>query len=98
MIDWGSDTLGLVLLGIGGIVIFRLKKKRFNRTNHYGVQQYSSYWAKLAALIKEKLLTGAAVLSICSGITLLAFNHVESWGWIVVLPVYAFVIFLLFGS
>ena len=98
MIKWGSDIIGVMLLGVGGAVIFGLKKKQFNRTNHYGVQQYPSYWAKLAALIKEKLLTGAAVLSICAGITLLAFTHVESWGWIVVLPIYAFVIFLLFGS
>jgi hypothetical protein len=98
MVDWGSDTLGVVLLGIGGLVIFRFKKKQFNRTNKYGVQQYSSYWVKLAALIKERLLAGIAVLSIGVGVTLLAFNHVESWGWIVVLPIYAFVIFLLFGS
>lgn len=98
MIDWGSDTLGVVLLGIGGLVIFRLKKKRFDRINNYGVQQYSGYWVKLAALIKERLVAGIAVLSIGAGITLLAFNHVESWGWLVVLPVYAFVVFLLFGS
>jgi hypothetical protein len=98
MIDWGSDTIGVVFLCLGSLVILRLRKNKFNRTNQYGAQQYSSYWMKLAALIKERLLAGIAVLSIGVGITLLAFNHVESWGWIVVLPVYAFVIFLLFGS
>ena len=98
MIDWGSDTIGVVFLCLGSLVILRLRKKKFNRTNKYGVQQYSSYWVKLAALVKERLLAGIAVISIGAGITLLAFNHVESWGWLVVLPIYAFVIFLLFGS
>lgn len=96
--NWGADTIDVVLLVLGMFLMLRFRRRQFDRTNAFGVQQFTSYWAKIGAVTKDALLGGSSVLLLCSGVLLLAFNHVDSWGWIVVLPLMAFSLFLLVGS
>ncbi len=96
--NWGSDMIGVVLLVLGVFLMLWFRKRRFDRTNAFGFQQFTNYWAKIGAVTKDVVLGGSSVLLLCSGVLLLAFNHVDSWGWIVVLPVMAFSLFLLLGS
>ena len=98
MLDSGSDAIGVVLFILGAYIMLRLRKRRFDRTNVFGVQQFSSYWGSLVAKAKDWLLGGAAVFLLCTGTVLLAFNHVASWGWIVALPVCVIMIFMMIGN
>lgn len=96
--DWGSDAIGVVLLAIGLFLMLRFRKRQFDRTNASVSSSFWSYWAKIGAKTKDAVLGGSSVFLLCSGVLVLTFNHVDSWGWIVVLPVLAFMLFLLLGN
>lgn len=95
--DWGSDFVGIVLLAFGAVLAFWLRKRKFDRTNEFGIEIYASYWGKLGAKTKDGLFGGSAICLISTGLLILAFRHVDSWGWIVVLPVCALMLFVLIG-
>ena len=48
--------------------------------------------------IKDGLLRYVSLLLLSAGLVILGFRYEDSWGWIVTLPVYALMLFLLFGS
>ena len=97
-VSLGSDPLGIALLMLGAIFTVWFRKRRFDRTNAFGVQQFINYWSKIGAVVKDLILKSSAIILISAGILVLAFNHTDSWGLLIVLPVLAFVLFLLFGS
>lgn len=95
--DWSSDGIGFALLGIGTCLTLWFRKRRFDRTNAFGVQRFSNFWSMIAARTKDLVLEGSSILLLCSGVIMLAFNHLDSWGWIVALPVLGFTLFVLIG-
>ena len=95
---WGAEYVGALLLALGAALTLVSRKRRFDRTNQFGVEQFASYWYKLGTQIKEGLLRYVSLLLLSAGIFILGFRYEDSWGWIVTLPVYAFMLFLLFGS
>ena len=50
------------------------------------------------AQIKDGLLRYVSLLLRSAGFVVLGFRYEGLWGWIVTLPVYAFMLLLLFGS
>ena len=48
--------------------------------------------------IKDGLLWYVSLLLLSAGFVVLELRYEDSWGWVVTLPVYAFMLFLLFGS
>ena len=95
---WGTEYIGALLLALGIALTLTRKKRRFDRTNQYGIEQFPSYWAKMSTNIKDGLLCSISLLLLSAGLLILGFRFEDSWGWIVTLPVYAFMLFLLFGS
>ena len=95
---WGSEFMGMLLLALGAVLTLVRRKRRFDRTNQFGVEQFSSYWVKLGVNIKDGALRYISLILLTSGIVILGFRFEDFWGWIVTLPVYAFMLFLLFGS
>ena len=95
---WGSEFMGMLLLALGAVFTLARRKRRFDRTNQFGVEQFSSYLVKLGVNIKDGALRYVSLILLTSGIVILGFRFEDSWGWIVTLPVYAFMLFLLFGS
>ena len=95
---WGSEFMGMLLLALGAVLTLVRRNRRFDRTNQFGVEQFSSYWVKLGVNIKDGTLRYISLIRLTSGIVILGFRFEDSWGWIVMLPVYAFMLFLLFGS
>jgi hypothetical protein len=83
---------------LAAIFTFWARKRRFDRTNTFGIQQFKSYWEKIGAEAKDFTLKGLAIILMCSGMLILAFNHTDTWGLLIVLPVLAFLLFLLLGS
>ena len=94
----GSEYIGAILLALGVALTLARRMRRFDRTNQFGVEQFSSYWAKLGTDIKDGLLRYVSLLLLSAGLVILGFRYEDSWGWVVTLPVYAFMLFLLFGS
>jgi hypothetical protein len=95
--EWGAEYIGMLLLALGVALTLARRKRRFDRTNPFGVEQFSSYWGKLSANIKDGLLRYLALIFFSAGFVILGFRFEDSWGWIITLPVYLYMLFLLFG-
>ncbi len=93
----GPEFLGLLLLAAGVLLALWRRKRKFDRTNAFGIEQFPSYFRKLVAGAKDGMLGGGSLIFSCAGLLLLAFRYVDSWGWIVVLPVCAFLLVVLIG-
>ena len=60
-----STLFGVVLLAVGAFLYLREKKRRFDRTNKFGVERFSTYWQKLRARAVDGAIgfTGIILLS-----------------------------------
>lgn len=96
--EWGAEYIGALLLALGVALTLARRKRQFERTNQFGVEQFPSYWDKLGTNIKDGLLRYLSLFLLSVGLVILGFRFEDSWGWIVTLPIYAVMIFLLFGS
>lgn len=94
----GSAGPGAILFLIGGPLYFWQKKRVFDRTNQYGDEQFSGFRGKLIAKAKDKLIFGIAITLLFGGLLAVAFAYEATWGWIVLLPVYLFMLFLVVGA
>jgi hypothetical protein len=98
MVAESSAGLGAVLFPIGGLLYFWQVKRVFDRTNQFGVEQFSVFWGKLVAKAKDKPIFGIAITLLFGGLLAVAFAYEATWGWIVLLPVYLFILFLVVGA
>ncbi len=87
--------VGALLLGIGAWLTYWKRKRTFDRTNEYGVERFSSYWRKLLSLARETLIGASAFVLLSAGTLLVAFQYQDSWGGIILLPVYLYMLYLL---
>jgi hypothetical protein len=83
----------LALIGGGALVtgtgfFLWMKKRKFDRTNSVGVEQFESYSRKLAATFLDRCLGGLSAIFLIGGTVFLAYGFEDSWGWIVLLPLY----------
>jgi hypothetical protein len=92
-----ADLIGLILLGLGAIVALAVRRAVHRRTNKYGVEGFHSFAAKLRAQFGDHISIGAAIVLLSAGAIVLALNHVDSWGWIVIAPVAVVMLYLLVG-
>ena len=87
--------VGILLLGIGACLTYWKRKRIFNRTNEFGVERFPSYWRKLVSLGKDTLIGASAFVLLSAGTLLVAFQYQDSWGGVILLPVYLFMLYLL---
>jgi hypothetical protein len=97
MLGW-PEVLGTFGIAFGVILGLWRRKRKFDRTNAYGVEQFSSYWGKLGATTKDRFLGLSSLIFLSVGVLILAYRFEDSWGWVVMLPVYVSVLFLLVGT
>ena len=84
----------LVIAGAAGLH-FLWKRRVFRRTNAYGVERFESYPSKLGARSMDWALKFGSLLLLLTGVLVLSYLHVDTWGWLVIAPVLAFVLFVL---
>lgn len=77
---------GFLVAGTGSFLW--MKKRKFDRTNSAGVEQHKSYGRKLAAGLLDKSLAGTSAIFLIAGIVFMAYGFEDSWGWMVLLPLY----------
>jgi hypothetical protein len=96
--EWGAEYIGALLLALGVALTLAINKRRFDRSNQFGIEQFPNYWAKIGSKIKDGIQRYVSLILLSAGLVILGFRFEDSWGWIVTLPVYAFMLFLLIGS
>lgn len=95
---WGAEYIGALFISLGIVLTLVRRKRRFDRTNQFGIEQFPSYWKKLGTDFKDGLYRYSALILVLGGVLILAFRYEDSWGWIVTIPVYAYILFLVLGS
>jgi cytochrome c biogenesis protein CcdA len=88
-----EDIFGGAVVLLGVILFFWRNKRKFDRTNPAGIEQFSSYGGKLAARLWDSIIWVSAFMSLTGGVLFLANVHESTWGWIVLLPCYALLLF-----
>ena len=81
------DITGIVLAVIGAWLFYHSRKRVFDRRNAFGQEVFDSYGGKLVAHLIDWTLLGIGFFLAFTGLLVLAFEHQDSWGWIVILPV-----------
>ena len=74
-----GDIGGVLLLLTGLLCVYQVKKRRFNRTNAHGIQQFSRFEGKLLAKAGDAFLWLAAIATIAAGTVVLA-DRTETLG------------------
>ena len=92
---FGSVEFGVLLLIVGTVFYLWRKKRKSDRTNASGIEQFRSFGNKMSGVFFDGLIGWVALICHCAGILILAMQFQDSWGWMVLLPVYAFVLFLI---
>lgn len=88
--DWAAGLIALLLMSAGVVLGMKARKREFDRTNAFGVERFPTLLTKLASKTKDQVYKGGAVILLGSGILLLSYIHMTTWGWIVWLPIALF--------
>jgi hypothetical protein len=70
----GVYVLGIVLTVVGISLGLWKAKRKFDRTNAHGVEQFRSFGGKMIATTFDDLLYWAAIASLFVGLFILAFS------------------------
>jgi hypothetical protein len=74
---------------------FLWKRRVYQRTNACGVERFWSYSSKLGAQSMDWALKFGSLLLLLAGVLVLSYLYVDTWGWLVIAPALAFVLFVL---
>ena len=96
--DFIYSYLPWILIVVGVMLALKAKKRKFDRTNQHGVEQFPSFWVKLRARTVDFVLTGFSALLLAAGVIALAYGHLDTWGWIIIAPIMLFMLFLMIGN
>ena len=96
--DWAFDFLGFALLAVGILLAVWSRKRKFERINQYGHEAFPSYWAKLRARTHDGLLLFMSLCLVSTGVLVLAYQNQDTWGWIVIMSLMLWILFLFIGT
>ena len=82
-----QDVVGVLITLIGTWLLYRSRKRVFDRKNAFGREVFASYLGKLVSRTVDLALTFFSMVVMLTGAILLALEHQQSWGGIVLLPV-----------
>jgi len=74
------------------------RKRKFERINQYGHAEFPNYWAQVRARSYDGLLLLLSLGLVGAGVLVLAYQHQDTWGWFVIMPVMLWVLFLMIGT
>lgn len=92
------EYIAVLFLVAGFALMLAHRKRRFDRTNQFGVEQFPDYGAKLRGRAKDGTLRVLSIVMLTAGMLMLGFRYEDSWGWVITLPVYLFALFILLGT
>jgi hypothetical protein len=86
-----------LLLGAAGLHVM-WKRRVFQRTNLFGVERFESYSVQVGAKSIDWLLKFGSMLLLAAGVLLLSYVNVDTWGWAIIAPALAYVLYLCIGA
>ncbi len=92
------EYIAVLLLLVGIALQIANRKRRFERTNQFGVERFPNYGAKLRERAMDGTLRFLSLVMLTTGLLMLGFRYEDSWGWVITLPVYLFALFILLGK
>jgi hypothetical protein len=87
-----------LLIALGAWMAYRQKSREHRRLNQLGVEVFDSYAAKLRAKTSGAARWLVVATLVTTGVVLLAVQYESTWGWVVLLPLYAWLLFLMLGT
>ena len=96
--DLIAGYLAWILIVVGALLALKAKKRKFDRTNQHGVERFPSFWAKLRARTADFMLTFFAAILLTAGVVTLAYDHLDTWGWIIIGPIMLVMLILMIGN
>jgi hypothetical protein len=87
-----------LLIALGAWMAYRQKSREHRRLNQLGVEVFDSYAAKLRAKTAGAARWMMVAILVTTGVVLLAVQYESTWGWLVLLPLYAWFLFMILGT
>jgi hypothetical protein len=87
-----------LLIALGAWMAYRQKSREHRRVNQLGVEVFDSYGAKLRAKTAGAARWLIVATMVTTGVVLLAVHYESTWGWLVLLPLYGWLLFLMLGT
>ena len=91
-------AIACILIALGLWMAFGLKSRGHRRLNHLGIEVFASYGARLRARALDSVGWLVVVVLLTFGVVILAVAYESTWGWLVLLPLYAWIAFLILGT
>lgn len=88
----GTDIFIALLVLVGLACILWKNKRKFDRTNRHGIEEFPKFGKKLGSQLFDVLLQGAGYGCLLGGAFVWVSEYAEAWGWAVALLFIAFVI------
>ena len=82
-----QDLFATLVFLIGAWLLYRSRKRVFDRKNAFGREVFSSYRSKLIGRSVDLSMMFIASFMMLTGVIFLATQHQDSWGWIVLAPI-----------
>ena len=89
------DIFSYCLIGFGSLFIYWQRSRRYNRTNDFGVERLPGYFSYVTAKAGDAVLWALGHLAFLLGVFLLATYYQDSWGWVILIPTYALLFFIM---
>jgi hypothetical protein len=87
-----------LLIALGAWMAYRQKSREHRRLNQLGAEVFPTYAAKLLAKTAGTARWLMVATLVTTGVVLLAVQYESTWGWVVLLPLYAWLLFLMLGT
>lgn len=84
-----TDLIWIACILVGFLFLLKYRKRKFDRTNSTGIEQFTDFSGKVKSKTKDSVLAGLAIIFIIFGVMMLAFSYKDTWGWIVIIPTVA---------
>ena len=82
-----------LLIALGAWMAYRQKSIEHRRLNQLGVEVFDSFGAKVRAKALGAASWLAVTVLVTTGVVMLAVQYESSWGWLVLLPLYGFLLY-----
>ena len=90
----GALVAGILFLLVGAVLGVWKKKRKFDRTNKSGVEQFSSFSGKASARLLDGILFLSSAAFLFAGLLMISLHYEDSFGLLVLIPAFALALFI----
>ena len=91
-------VLACLLIALGAWMAYRQKSLEDRWLNPLAVETFPTYGAKMRTKIAGVVCWLMVAVLSTTGVVILAVQYESTWGWVVLLPLYAWFVFMMLGT